>query len=81
MTFSMLAWIATTFLGSKIVNFSITPLNLVQPLFLGIPVLIGITGEKLFLRKLKSYEKLRKFSKAKTQKENAYNRLNIVRAS
>ena len=69
MTFSMLAWIATTFLGSKIVNFSITPLNLVQPLFLGIPVLIGITGEKLFLRKLKSYEKLRKFSKAKTQKE------------
>lgn len=67
--FSILAWIAAILLIPTIIKSGITSLNLVKLLCVGIPALIGIISEELFTRKLKCRDRLRKFSKSKTQKE------------
>lgn len=69
MGFSILPWIASILVMPGIIKSGIIPLNLVQPLFVGIPALIGITAEELFTRKSNCRERLRKFSNSKTQKE------------
>lgn len=69
LTSSIIPYIASLFLMPFIVKLGIISLNMVQPLFVGVTVLIGITGEELFARKAKYREKFRKFSKSKTQKE------------
>lgn len=69
MVFSILPWFASIFVMPIIINSGFIPLNLVQPLFVGISALIGMTVEELFARKSKCRERLRKFSKSKTQKE------------
>ena len=67
--FSIIPWTGSIILTPIIIKYGIIPLNIVQPLFAGIPTLIGIAAEELFARKLKSQEKLTRFSKSKTQKE------------
>ena len=52
-----------------IINFGVIPLQLIQPLSIGIPLVIGIIDEEIITRKRKYREKLRKFSKSTTQKE------------
>ncbi len=70
LAFSIIPWGgASMFLMQTIVQSGIVPLNMIQPLFVGVPALIGIIGEELFTRKSKWRERLRNFSKSKTQKE------------
>lgn len=67
--FSLIPLFVFTFLIPPVIKFGIIPLNIVPPLFVGVPALIGITGEKLLSKKYKCREKLKEFSKSKTQKE------------
>ena len=69
MVFSILPWIASILVMPVIIKSGIISLNLVQPLFVGVPILIGIIAEELFNRKSKCCERLKKFSNSKTQKE------------
>ena len=48
---------------------SIIPSNLVYPIAIGLPTLIGITGERIISNKFKLKEKLKSFSKSKSDKE------------
>ena len=67
--FSVISWTGSIILTPIIIKYGIIPLNIVQPLSVGIPTLIGIAAEELFAKKLKSRAKLTRFSKSKTQKE------------
>ncbi len=69
LAFSMIPWVVSIFFMPAMVKSGIIPLNMVQPLSVGVPALVGIIGEELLAKKLKWRERLRKFSKAKTQKE------------
>ena len=45
MVFSILPWIASILVMPVIIKSGIISLNLVQPLFVGVPILIGIIAE------------------------------------
>lgn len=55
------------FLGN--VEYNLIPLEMVRPLGVAIPTLIGIIGEVVISKKTQLRNKISKFSKAKTQKE------------
>lgn len=55
------------FLGN--VEYNLIPLEMVRPLGVAIPTLIGIIGEVVISKKTQLKNKISKFSKAKTQKE------------
>ena len=67
--FSMIPWVATVLLSPAIINLGIIPINLISLLSIGVPTLIGITGEMLLTKKLKYKEKLESFSESKSQNE------------
>lgn len=67
--FSMIPWAATVLLSPAIINLGIIPINLISLLSIGVPTLIGITGEMLLTKKLKYKEKLESFSESKSQNE------------
>lgn len=56
-------------LFNGVANPSIIPSNLVYPIAIGLPTLIGITGERIISNKFKIKEKLKSFSKSKSDKE------------
>ena len=56
-------------LFNGLANPSIIPSNLVYPIAIGLPTLIGITGERIISNKFKLKEKLKSFSKSKSDKE------------
>lgn len=66
---SIIPWVAITFLLTSIAQIGILPIELVQPLSIGIPALIGACGTKLLYNKQNINKKIRKFSNAKSQKE------------
>lgn len=68
--FSLITWIIELLLLPFIIKTGIISLNLLRPLFFVIPIAIGVAAEKLYIKNTKCLEKLRKFSKSKTQKEN-----------
>ncbi len=65
--FAIIPWLVLVFLDPTLVKF--IPLNLIQPLTIIVPTLIGFVGEHLFQKKFKFKENLTKFSKSKTEKE------------
>lgn len=67
LAFSFLSWFAFMLSISTIIKY--IPVNLIQSLITGTSILIGITVEKISIRKAKCRERLRKFSTAKKQKE------------
>ena len=67
--FGMLPLMGFTLLVALLGVPKFIPLNLIRPLYVGIPLLIGIVGEKLTSRRFKFRERLRIFSDAKTQRE------------
>lgn len=68
--FFILLWGASIFVMPTIIQSGILPFYLVQPLCIGFfPVVISIFVEKTITQKSKCREKLKEFSKSKTQKE------------
>lgn len=66
---SVVAMIPTTFFMPTIIeNFSL-PLSLVQPLYIGIPILSGVVIEELIAKKMKYKQKLQYITNAKSQRE------------
>lgn len=55
--FSLIPWTVSIALLPTIIKSGIIPLNIVQPLSVGVPALIGITVEKIFAKKAKCREK------------------------
>ena len=67
MIFAIIPWLVLVFLDPTLVKF--IPLNLIQPLTIIIPTLIGFIGEQIFQKKFKFKERLASFSNSKTEKE------------
>ena len=67
--FSMLSWLAITFLLPTIIKTGIIPINLISPLSVVVPAFIGITGETLLTKKSNAKKEIKALSKSKSQKE------------
>ena len=67
MCLAIIPWLVLVFLSPKLIT--ILPPNLVQLLTIAAPTLIGFIGQNSFQKKFQTKEKLKKFSKAKSEKE------------
>lgn len=67
--FSILPWVITVVFLFFEAKYRTFPSNLVSPLSISVPALIGIVTEKVLTKKSKSKEILKKFSKSKLQSE------------
>lgn len=67
--FAMIPWIAIMFTTTLIAKSNIVPLELIQPLSIGVPALIGITGQQILYKKKKYKQELKEVSNAKSEKE------------
>lgn len=65
--FSILPWLLSIVFSSFAAKHNIIPLNLISPLSIGTPLLIGAVTEKILTKKSKSNELLKKFSSSKLQ--------------
>lgn len=63
----MLPWLLSIVFSSFAAKHNIIPLNLISPLSIGTPLLIGAVTEKILTKKSKSNELLKKFSSSKLQ--------------
>lgn len=68
-TFAIIPWIAIMFTTQLIAKSNIVPLELIQPLSIGVPALIGITGQQILYKKKKYKQELKEVSNAKSEKE------------
>ena len=68
-TFSMIPWVLISIAIIPITVKGVIPFQVVQPISVGVPLLIGIGVEYLFDKKCKSKELLKKITSAKTSKE------------
>ena len=64
-----LIWVAGMIALPSIMSKGIIPLELIQPLYLGLPILGGLVAEEGLFKSFKNKERLKKASKAKNQQE------------
>lgn len=67
--FAMIPWIIITLLTKLIAQSNIVPLELIQPLSIGVPILFGIIGQQILYKKKKYKQELKEVSNAKSEKE------------
>ena len=67
--FGTILWIAATIALPTVVSSGVMPIELIQALYVGVPLVGGYITEEIMIKALKNKERLKKVSKAKNQQE------------